>query len=381
LDSNLTTLIAAVIMFWMGSGPVRGYAVTLSAGILVSMYTAVWVTKMLFHVLAHRFHLSHLRMSEWVRTPHVDFLRWKKAAFALSGGLLALSIAVFVYRGPANFGVDFRGGASITFAYDFKSATDRVPVADLRAALAAAGIRHADIQYQERRPVEGQPTAPQVLVVNVDYESGPAAIEALTACLADRSPRVAQQENVGPQVGRELKRQGAYALFWAIVAMVIYIAWRFEFGYALGAIVAVLHDAVVAVGIFCLLGRQINMPTIAVVLTILGYSVNDTIVIFDRLREYRKLYRDRPLADLANLSINATLSRTLLTTLTTLLSVLALLLFGGGAIRDFALLLFIGMIVGTYSTMFIATPIALMWRHEPKVAAPAKAVARGKRHA
>jgi preprotein translocase SecF subunit len=118
-----------------------------------------------------------------------------------------------------------------------------------------------------------------------------------------------------------------------------------------------------------------------VVLTILGYSVNDTIVIFDRLREYRKLYRDRPLADLANLSINATLSRTLLTTLTTLLSVLALLLFGGGAIRDFALLLFIGMIVGTYSTMFIATPIALMWRHEPKVAAPAKAVARGKRHA
>ncbi len=371
LDANLTTLIAAIIMFWQGSGPVRGYAVTLSAGILVSMYTAVWVTKMLFHVLADRFHLGQLRMREWVKTPHVDFLRWRRSAFALSGALLLVSLAVFYFRGERNFGVDFRGGSSIVIAYDFKGETDRISVGDIRSALTEAGIRDAQIQYQDMGETENR-AARQVLVINTDFASADRVVETLTARLAERSPRIVQRENVGPQIGRELKRKGMVALIWAMIAMVIYIAWRFEFGYSVGAIVALLHDALISVGLFCLLGRQLSMPSIAVVLTIIGYSVNDTIVIFDRIRESRRLYRDRPLTDLANLSINATLSRTLLTSLTTLLSVLALLLFGGGAIRDFALLLMFGIIVGTYSTIFIATPIALAWHRESpaKVAMP-----------
>lgn len=371
LDSNLTTLIAAVIMFWQGSGPVRGYAVTLSAGILVSMYTAIVVTKMLFHTLVGRFGLKTLRMLEWVRGANFDFLKWRHAAYLLSSALLVASLAVFIVRGNGNLGVDFVGGTSLTIAYD--TSAGRVPEGELRAALTAAGIRDTQIQYQEQRAtLEGGRTG-EILVVRVDAGAGEAAQAALLPRLEGRSPQVLQIENVGPQVGRELKRRGIVALFWAMVAMVIYISWRFEFGYAVGAIIALLHDAVISVGLFCLMGRQLSTPMIAVVLTIVGYSVNDTIVIFDRIREYRKLYRDRKLLDLANLSINSTLSRTLLTSGTTLLSVLALLIFGGGAINDFALLLLFGVIIGTYSTIFIATPIAVMWRHEAPATAPTAA--------
>jgi len=365
LDANLTTLIAAVIMFWQGSGPVRGYAVTLSAGILASMYTAVWVTRMLFHLFADRFRLQRLRMTEWIRNAHVDFLKWRHAAYTLSGVLFLLSVVGFAVRGPRTLSVDFRGGTSLVFAYRFAGPNDRVPVARVRSALAAAGIRDAQIQYQDRGGVAAPGESPQVLVVHVDSAAGDAAVEAVRTLLQERDPQVLQRDEVGPQIGNELKRKGAWALFWALLAMVVYISWRFEFGYAVGAIVALIHDALISVGLFCLMGRQISMPSIAVVLTIIGYSVNDTIVIFDRLREFRRLYRDRPIKDLANLSINSTLSRTLLTSVTTLLSVLALLIFGGGAIRDFALLLTIGIIIGTYSTIFVATPIAILWRHAP----------------
>ena len=379
LDSNLTTLIAAIIMFWQGSGPVRGYAITLSAGILVSMYTAIVVTKMLFHALVRRFGLQTLRMLEWVRGANLDFLKWRRAAFALSGVLLLASLAAFYIRGNRNLGVDFVGGASLTLQYD--TSQGRVPEAELRAALTAAGLRDAQIQYQEQRAAGDGGRTAEILVVRVDAGAGEAAQAALLPRLEGRAPQVLQIESVGPQVGRELKKKGLTALFWAMVAMVIYISWRFEFGYAVGAIVALLHDAVISVGLFCLAGRQLSTPMIAVVLTIIGYSVNDTIVIFDRIRESRKLYRDRKLFDLANLSINATLSRTLLTSGTTLLSVLALLIFGGGAINDFALLLLFGVAVGTYSTIFIATPIAMMWRHDALGAssAPVKAGAPAKK--
>jgi preprotein translocase SecF subunit len=150
----------------------------------------------------------------------------------------------------------------------------------------------------------------------------------------------------------------------ALAGLIVYITIRFEFSYAVGAIVALFHDAVIAVGIFVLLGRQLSLPMVAVVLTIVGYSVNDTIVVFDRIREQRKLHRDRSYRLVANQSINQTLSRTVLTSGTTLLTAMALLLFGGGAIQDFALLFSIGLIVGTYSSIFIATPITLLWHPE-----------------
>ena len=176
--------------------------------------------------------------------------------------------------------------------------------------------------------------------------------------------REEQEDEVGPQVGAELKTRALWSILMALLGIIIYISWRFELGFAIGAIVALAHDVLVTVGIYTLCGRQLSLPIVAALLTIVGYSVNDTIVVFDRIREDLKLVRDKSFKDICNLSINQTLSRTLLTSLTTLITVVMLLVFGGGAINDFALALFIGVLVGTYSSIFVATPVVLLWHRD-----------------
>ncbi len=362
IDSNLTTVLAAVIMFWQGSGPIRGYAITLTAGILVSMYTAIVVTRMAFNLLASRGQLKTLKMLEWIKPTNFNFVGGRKIAIAASLIVIAGSWTVFVMKGEKNFGVDFVGGTSLAVEYGQKVDDGRI-----RAALAEAGVQGDPmIQYQEA----GAGT--KRLSVQVRFEDGEKAEQVLGSKFADAGFKVVQKEEIGAQIGKELKTKGLYALLWSLVGMVIYISIRFEFGFAIGAMVALLHDALLSVGLFCLLGRQLSAPMIAVVLTIVGYSVNDTIVVFDRIREGLKLWRGKSYFEVANLAINQTLSRTLLTAGTTILSALALFLFGGGAIDDFALLLLIGLVVGTYSSVFIATPIMLLWHGGNRpVAAPA----------
>jgi SecD/SecF fusion protein len=360
LDSNLTTLLTAMILFWQASGPVRGFAIMLSAGILVSMFTAVFVTHLLFHALARRGRLTGLKMAQWVRDPQFDFIGNGRFALVLSAILIIVSCVTFALRGRDALGIDFLGGASVTIGF-----SEKVPEARVQEALSKAGIAGSTIQYESILSVGA--TGNETLIVKVPFESGRKAAEVLTADFAAQGFTILQQETIGPQIGRELQRKGLTAMLLALVGMVIYITWRFEFSYAVGAIVALFHDAVISVGLFVLLGRQLSMPMIAVVLTIVGYSVNDTIVVFDRIREQRKLHRDRPYRIVANASINQTLSRTVLTAGTTLLTALALLIFGGGAIYDFALLFLMGLIIGTYSSIFIATPITLLWHRDDRL--------------
>jgi SecD/SecF fusion protein len=369
VDSNLTTVLAAVIMFWQGSGPIRGYAITLTAGILVSMYTAIVVTRMAFNLLASRGGLKSLKMLEWIKPTSFNFVGWRKVAIGASLAVIVGSWTMFAVKGEKNFGVDFIGGTSLTLEY-----AQKVDDGKIRSAFAAAGVQGDPlIQYQEL----GAGT--KRLNVQVRFEDGEKAEQALGSQFADAGFKVVQKEEIGPQIGKELKTKGLYALLWSLVGMVIYISIRFEFGFAIGAMAALVHDALISVGIFCLLGRQLSAPMIAVVLTIIGYSVNDTIVVFDRIREGLKLWRGKSYFEVANIAINQTLSRTLLTAGTTILSALALFVFGGGAINDFALLLLIGLVVGTYSSVFIATPVMLLWHGGNRtVTAPAPAGKPGK---
>lgn len=357
LDANVTTVLAAIVMFWWGTGPVRGFAVMLTAGILVSLYTAVVVTRMAFNLLLQTGRLKDLRMLEWIRSPSVDFLAHRRLAAILSGILLAVTVGVFVVRGQRALGVEFTGGTALTV--EFQKA---VPDTELRAQLRAAGVRGEPlVQYRE---LLGDTTGRR-LVVQVGPADAAAAEAALTRHFTDAGFRVVQKEEIGSHIGAELKRSALFALVWALIGMVVYISIRFEFAFAVGAIVALIHDAILSVGVFCLLGRQLSAPMIAVILTIIGYSVNDTIVVFDRIREGLKLWRGKSYVEVANLAINQTLGRTLLTAGTTILTVLALYLFGGGAINDFALLLLIGLVIGTYSSIFIATPVMLLWHRAP----------------
>ncbi len=376
LDSNLTTLLAALIMFWQGAGPVRGYAVTLSAGILVSMYTAILCTRMLFNWLVGSGRLTTIKMLGWVKDTSIDFLGKRKIAAAFSLVVIVGSWGLFAVRYPANLGVDFIGGASLTFEYKQRQAEESI-----RDALAKAGVvGEPMIQYQAMRGSIGAAVRDR-LVVQVGVNDGEKALDVMTKGLPEGGFSLLQKEEIGPQIGNELKSKGLVALLLSMVGMIIYIAWRFEFAFAMGAIVALVHDVLVAVGVFCLLGRQLSAPMIAVVLTIIGYSVNDTIVIFDRIREGSKLWRGKSFLDVCNQAINQTLGRTIITSGTVVISVLALLLFGGGAINDFALLLLIGLIAGTYSTIFIATPVMLLWHKGDKpvtVGASAPAAKPGK---
>lgn len=361
-DSNITTLLTAVILFWQGTGPIRGYAVTLSAGVIISMYTALVVTRMVFDLLA-RTNIQHLKMLQFFRETKIDFLKSAKFCITFSLIVIIASWAMFAKNGKSNFGVDFLGGASVTFQFQ-----EKVPMEEIRAALDSAGIRGVGIQYQKAAMVEGDETVHEYLEIKTDFDSGEPAAKLVTEQFADHGFRVLKQDSVGPQIGRELQRKAIVATLLAMLGLIIYVSIRFELPYAVGAVVAVFHDVLVAVGVFCFLGGQLSLSMVAAVLTIIGYSVNDTIVIFDRIRENLKLNPGKPFREIANLSINQTLSRTLLTTIATLFTVVALLVFGGGAIYELSLLLFIGMIAGVYSTITIATPVMLFWHRKDKTA-------------
>jgi SecD/SecF fusion protein len=356
-DSNLTTLLTALILFVWGSGPIRGYAVTLSAGLIVSLYTAVVCVRMFLNAIAsRRTDTAVLKMGTLFSNTAFDFVsKWKPAvAFSVIVivGTWAWMVASGI-RNPSNvLGVDFTGGTSLTMAFQ-----NKVEVENVRRTLAAAGVFDAQIQYQR----EADQSGGEYLQIKTSASHGDTIASSLAGAFPDAGFRVLQEDDVGPQIGGEMRMQALKALLFALIGMILYISWRFELGFAVGAVVALLHDALITVGICVALGLQANLTMVAAILTIVGYSVNDTIVIFDRIREDVRLVRNKSFLEICNLSLNQTLSRTVLTTFLTLLSVGALLLFGGGAIKDFALIMFIGLVAGIYSTVFIATPVVLLW--------------------
>ena len=358
-DSNLTTLLTAVILFWMWSGPVKGFAVTLTAGIIASMYTSIVCTRMVFDFLENRGLLHNLKMTQWIKDTKIDFmgLRWP-AAF-LSIAVIVVSLGVGVHSGKANFGVDFTGGQQLSLSF-----TQKAEVDGLRKALEGAGIRDVGIQYQRSGTGKEQN---EVLAVKVaSPEEGLTAQKVLAEQFAGNGFKLIKEDTVGPQVGKELQRGGLLAIGLSLVGMIIYITIRFEFSFAIGSVVGLIHNLLVTIGLYCVFHRQFTTTTIAALLTVLGYSINDTIVVFDRIREMRKLHNGRLDPAIVNESVNATLSRTILTSLTVLLSTVTLMVFGGGSIFDFALAMFIGVVAGTYSSIFIASPVMLAAR--PKVA-------------
>ncbi|NOU36933.1 MAG: protein translocase subunit SecD [Kiritimatiellaceae bacterium] len=359
-DSNLTTLLTAVILFWQGSGPVRGFAVTLTAGIIVSMFVVLVFTRLLLNLLADKTNLKTMKMMQVFKNPNYDFLGKRVWVIGISIAIIVGTWAVFLKKGQDNFGVDFTGGTSITFAFNQKQAPDAV-----RAVLDQAGVRDARIQYQKELDPTAQNT--ETLEVKVSGQNGDEVIRAIESAFGTYGYHNLQANVVGPQIGAELKKSGLVALTLALLGIIIYLAVRFEFGFAAGAVVAVVHDVIITVGIYCLLGRQLSLTTVAALLTIIGYSVNDTIVVFDRIREDIRGSHGKPYVEVANRSINRTLSRTLLTGVSTQLTIISLMIFGGGDISDFALILFIGIAVGTFSSVYIATPVALLWHKEEKV--------------
>ncbi len=286
---------------------------------------------------------------------NIQFVRVRYIAITISL-ILILSgvISLIVHHGP-NYGIDFRGGTMIQVRI-----LKPTNIAEIRKSL--QGLKLGEIVIQS---IGGKSSNEYLIRLEKSSTSLKGISEIVKERLAQKfglkNVVIRRVEMVGPKVGKDLRRKGLWAIVFSMIAILIYITWRFEFWFAIGAIVALAHDVTITVGVFSLTNKQINLAIVAAILTIIGYSLNDTIVVYDRIRENMKKLQKISFADLVNQSINETLSRTILTSLTTLITVVILFLVGGGVIHNFAFALIIGIVVGTYSSIYIASPVVLFF--------------------
>lgn len=347
-DSNVTTLISSVILIVMGTGPIKGFGVALTIGVTASMFTSLVVTRLIFDFMLARGMIKSINMLHIIKAVKIDFLKIAKPAFALSWMLILLGVAYGLYRGKSAFGIDFIGGETTDFAFTKKISEEQV-----RAALERAGVGDPVIQYQ-RDMSSGRET------LRVDAGAGTSdKVMAALKEFSDSKYEVLRRDFIGPIVGKEIQRSATIAGLLALFGILVYVAFRYEFSFAIGAVIAIVHDILMTVGWYFLSGREFNATTVAALLTIIGFSINDTIVIFDRIREDLKLGVRGSFRDVINQALNQTLSRTIITSGTVFLATLSLYLFGGGAINDFAFAFLVGILTGTYSSIYIASAIVL----------------------
>jgi SecD/SecF fusion protein len=353
VDANLTTLLKVVILFWLGSGPVKGFAITLTIGIIASMFSALMVTRNIFGWLIHLNWLKRISMLHLIKSKHYDFLgKWKIALIA-SVVLLITSFAAFGFRGSKMFNIDFTGGDSLLLR-------SSQPVAETQVRTQLEKIGLGGVVIQEESSQRNQETLHYV-AIRAPYGDGQKILNQLKQSPETAGLVVENAETVGPVMGSQLATTSLYALAIAFLGVMIYVAIRFEFSFSVGTILAMTHDLIITLGIFVLTGRAFSLVTIGAILTVAGYSINDKIVVFDRIREGLRSGRRGTIRSLMNDSINETLSRTVLTSGVTLICMLSLWIFGGPVLDDFAFTNVIGVIVGTYSSIFIAAPIVLWW--------------------
>lgn len=286
---------------------------------------------------------------------NIDFLGNRKIGYVFSGILILIGIISMVMHGGLHYNIDFTGGTLVQLQFE-----KDVRIEDIRKALASQGYGDAEIKHFG--------TANEIVIrtgVEQTAEELTNRFEPIIRQALPDNPFVEQRlEKVGPKIGKELIVDAVSAIFWAIILILFYVMWRFEFKFALGSIIALLHDVFITLGIFSVLDIEISAPIIAAVLTIVGYSLNDTIVVFDRIRENLKVKQKDSSAfqSIINKSLNETLSRTIITSVTTLLVVTILFFFGGEVLRSFSFAMIVGIIIGTYSSIFIASPFVLEWQ-------------------
>lgn len=350
LDSNVTTVLTSLILFVFGTGPIKGFGVTLTIGILASMFTAITVTRAILEFIVLRNPNPNLKMLQVFKQPKFAFLKNRIWAYGFSVVVLVLGIGSIVLRGQQNYGVEFTGGTLVEIHYHQKVSADEVRNALSKVGLAKTMIQNVGAESENAFVIKSA-------------EKNIEKVEQASKMIADeKGYEIARVDSIGPAVSRDLTKKALWAVLWSIVGILVYLAFRFEWKFALAAVIALLHDTLFAFGLYAFTGREINLPVIAAVLTIMGFSVNDTIITFDRIRDNMKVLRKMPFPDLVNLSINQTLSRTIFTTLTALFGAVALMVFGGPAINDFAFILFVGFSVGIYSTVFVASALLVDWK-------------------
>jgi SecD/SecF fusion protein len=376
IDSNLTTLISSVILIFMGTGPVKGFGVTLTIGITVSMFTALIVTRLIFDFLVARNWLKSLKMLHLVPTGlRLDFMKLALPAFIISWTLIVIGNGYGISRGKDVFSVEFVGGYSISLNFDQQAKAGKVIEVDkLRDVVDKLGKGASQVSFQ--RDIS---TGKETLRINIrdvgEEKAGEDYAALVVKTLKQTFPTAGFEkpsvDRIGPTVGAEIQRVAVIASLLAMFGILVYVAFRYEFSFAVGAVIAIIHDILMTLGWYFLAGREVNATTVAALLTIIGFSINDTIVIFDRIREDLKLGVRGSFREIMNAALNQTMSRTIITSGTVFIATLSLYLFGGGVINDFAFCFLVGILTGTYSSIYIAGFIVLKWHkgQRPKIGA------------
>jgi SecD/SecF fusion protein len=376
VDANVTTLIATVLLFLFGTGPVRGFAVTMMLGIAISMFTAITIVRVIMEWVVRRRKIKVLHIEPLMSlVPENTNYQFMNARFFGIGVSIVLSLAsIFLFFKPGlNYGIDFKGGiqAEITTSQPADLALLRSTLTDLKlgeVALQTAGSPENVLIRMQRQ--DGGEEAQSVAVTQMR--------EAVQKLYPD--VKIERTEVVGPKVSGELARSGIIAVVLAAIAMLFYIWWRFEWYFALGAIATLVLDTTKLVGFFALMQLDFNLTAIAALLTSIGYSVNDKVVVYDRMRENMRLYKSKPLREIIDMSINQVLVRCVYTSMTTFLAMAPMAIWGGSAVHNFALPMLFGIFIATSSSIFIAAPILLFlgdWskRHQKKAETEETAIA------
>ncbi|HZH73058.1 MAG TPA: protein translocase subunit SecDF, partial [Mariniphaga sp.] len=373
IDGQVTTLLTGIVLYVFGSGPIKGFATTLIIGILTSLFTAIFITRLIFEWKLKRsknilFTTNFTK--DWLQHTSINFIQKRKAAYIISGALIILSIGSFAVRG-LSYGIDFRGGRTYVVRLD-----QDVQVADVQSTLTNV---FGEMPEVKTFGSDNQIRITTTYKIEDDSETVDDEVEQLLMqglkdadMLADdvtleefTSDYQLSSQKVGPSISDDIRKDSAIAITFALLIIFLYILIRFtNWQYGFGAVIAIAHDALIVLGIFSLLHNvlpfslDIDQAFIAAILTVLGYSINDTVVVFDRIREFLKIHPKRKLEQNMNEAVNTTLRRTFSTSLSTFVVLFAIFLFGGATIRGFIFALMIGVVVGTYSSIFIATPIA-----------------------
>ncbi len=366
VDANFTTFIAAVILFYMGTGPVKGFAVTLAIGIITTVFTAFTLTRWMISLWLRKAKPKELPNGLLRFVPDdtkVPFMSWRRYAFTLSAALSLAAVALF-FTIEMNYGIDFRGGTSI----EVQAKGDKADSGAVRAELSELNM--GDVQVQEFG-------SDRDLLIRIEgQQAGDNAEQSVVQKVhlaLDETYEFRKVELVGPTVSSELAWAGTVGVLASLLAMLIYIWFRFEWQFGAGAVIATVHDVTMMIGLYVISGIEFNLTSIAAILTVVGYSINDTVVVYDRVRENLRKYKKMPIEELLDLSMNQTLSRTVLTGVTTLLALIALYLFGGEVIRSFTFAMIFGILVGTYSSIFVAGPLLILFKLRPEGAEADKA--------
>ena len=364
VDANVVTVITALVLFAVATAGVKGFALMLMIGTLISLITAVAATRAMLGLLAGFSWFENPRFMGAAGQQHgrwlqIDFMGKRRLWFAISGVVIAISIGALAVKG-LNLGIDFKGGTQVTFTTPQPTSLSSVRTQTQKygqePVVQGRGKTYGSDDYKSFQLRLGTLNSAQTSSLKSDMET-------------NFGTKAIQIQTVSASFGRQIARSAIIAILFSLLLIILYIAIRFDFKFAVPVIVALLHDIIITVGVYALLGREVSNSTVAAVLTVLGYSIYDTIIIFDRIRENVPLMRRAPFATIANVSLWETIRRSLATTFITLLPIVSLLIFGGATLKDFAFALMVGIISGAYSSIFIAAPLLTTWKErEPEYA-------------